>query len=82
MPKTLSDEQVRRVAEKFRKALGRELTPQERRYLGLSINAVSMDSPEPHLERRRDKGQDRPSYPHGKEEAKRATGLGKPKLDF
>jgi hypothetical protein len=82
MPRTLSDEQLRRVAEKFRKALGRELTPQECKYLGLSIKAARMDGLEPHPERRKNKGQDRPSGSHGKEEAKRATGLGKPKLDF
>jgi hypothetical protein len=82
MPRTLSDEQLRRVAEKFRKTLGRELTPQERKYLGLSIEAVRMDGLELHPERRKNKGQDRPSESHGQKEAKRATGLGKPKLDF
>ncbi len=82
MPRTLSDEQLRRVAEKFRKALGRELTPQERKYLGLSITAARMDGMELHPERRKSKGQERPSESHGKEERTRATGLGKPKLDF
>ncbi len=82
MPKILSDERLRRMAEMFRKALGAELTPEELRYLGLSIEAARMDGLELHPERRKDKGQDRTTESHGKEEAKRATGLGKPKLDF
>ena len=43
MKQDLSAEQVQRIAEMFERNLGRELTPIERRYLGLSVAMVAVD---------------------------------------
>jgi len=40
MPLRLSDEHLARIKEKFRHTLGRDLTPDELRYLGLSLVAL------------------------------------------
>ena len=40
MPLSLSDEHLTRIKEKFRQTLGRDLTPDEMRYLGLSLVAL------------------------------------------
>ena len=42
MAKTLSDEQVRRIKEFFHQLLGRDLSPDEQRYPGLSSIVVSI----------------------------------------
>ena len=38
-----SDTQRHRIVEMFRRALGRELTSEERKYLGMSGDAVPLD---------------------------------------
>jgi len=40
MQDRLPAEKLQRIAEMFRQNLGRELTPEEQRYLGLSVVAV------------------------------------------
>jgi hypothetical protein len=40
MPKTLSDLELERIRTKLREALGRDLTPDESRYLGLANIAL------------------------------------------
>jgi len=45
MPLSLSDEHLGRIKEKFRQMLGRDLTPDELRYLGLSLVALPDDEP-------------------------------------
>lgn len=40
MPLSLSDEHLTRIKEKFRQTLGRDLTPDEMRYLGFSLVAL------------------------------------------
>ena len=42
MPKTLSDDEIRRIKELFHKLLGRDLSPDEQKYLGLSSIVVSI----------------------------------------
>lgn len=43
MPDIFSQTQAFRIVEMFRAALGRELTPEERKYLGMSGDAIPMD---------------------------------------
>jgi hypothetical protein len=40
---SLSDTQAHRIVEMFRRALGRELTSEERKYLGMSGDAIPVD---------------------------------------
>ena len=48
MSKTLSNEQLERIAEMFRLHLGRELTAAERKYLGLSSTVTPLDDSTKH----------------------------------
>ena len=43
MSKSLSNKQLERIVEMFRKHLGRELTKEEVKYLGLSCGVASID---------------------------------------
>ena len=43
MPKVLSDIELDRIKATLREALGRDLTPDEYRYLGLSSSVVSTE---------------------------------------
>ena len=43
MPKVLSDEHVNRIKVMFRKTLGRDLSPEEQKFLGLSTGVISID---------------------------------------
>ena len=43
MPKVLSDEHVNRIKVMFRKTLGRDLSPEEQKFLGLSTGIISID---------------------------------------
>jgi len=43
MSKILSDEHVDRIKVMFRKTLGRDLSPEEQRYLGLSTSVITID---------------------------------------
>jgi hypothetical protein len=43
MPDKFSQTQAFRIVEMFRAALGRELTAEERKYLGMSGDAIPMD---------------------------------------
>jgi hypothetical protein len=42
VPKNLSFSDVARLQQIFREVLGRDLTPEEQRYLGLSVTAIPM----------------------------------------
>lgn len=42
MPKILSDEEIHRIKELFHKLLGRDLSRDEQKYLGLSSIVVSI----------------------------------------
>jgi len=42
MLKALSDEEMNRIKEMYREMLGRDLSPDEQRYLGLSSIGVSI----------------------------------------
>jgi len=42
----VSEENIRRVKEQFRKALGRDLTLEEQKYLALSAAAVPSETPD------------------------------------
>lgn len=57
MSRTLSDEHLGRIEEMFRQSLGRELTPEERKYLGLSLVIVSIGELEARNERRKSKAE-------------------------
>jgi hypothetical protein len=46
MPQDLSQIQLARIELMLRKALGRDLTPEERKYLGLSAIAVPIEESE------------------------------------
>lgn len=54
MQGALPADKVQRLAEMFEKNLGRELTPEERRYLGLSVPVEPIYYLELQGERRRD----------------------------
>jgi len=43
MSKVLSEEHVNRIRVMFRKTLGRDLSAEEQRYLGLSSGVISID---------------------------------------
>jgi hypothetical protein len=53
----LSAEQLQHIAEMFERNLGRELTPDERKYLGLSAAMVSVDDFELRHEKQRNQAQ-------------------------
>ena len=46
-----SDTQRHRIVEMFRRALGRDLTSEERKYLGMSGDAVPLDDLEPNTQK-------------------------------
>lgn len=43
MSRSLSDNEVERTKHAFRRLLGRDLSPEEERYIGLSCVIVSLD---------------------------------------
>jgi hypothetical protein len=45
MPRTLSDIELERIKLKLREALGRDLTPEESKYFGLSSGIVPEEPP-------------------------------------
>ena len=47
MPVTLSDIEAQRIKAMLRKSLGRDLTPDELRYIGLSSVMLPEEEPEP-----------------------------------
>lgn len=51
-------DKLRRIAEMFEQHLGRELTPEERKYLGFSVTVESVDDVELQGEKRRNEGQE------------------------
>jgi hypothetical protein len=47
MSQALSDFEIARIKAKFREALGRELTPEECKYLGLSNALIPVEKEKP-----------------------------------
>jgi len=56
MPRTLSDQEIDRIKQRFRELLGRDLSPREQRYLGLSSVVIpirELDLADPAMNRRK-----------------------------
>ena len=58
MPKTLSDLELKRIRTKLREALGRDLTRNECRYLGLADVAMPPEQEPPNVEADTNRGDD------------------------